>query len=194
VIYNPGVGTAQLQLSVQLDEGVAEPFDLSVGPDQVTTVVSSQEVRIPPGVGHSAVLQSRNGVPVVAERVVSARSPSAWSGLGELPGGQVAARRWLLAAARSDHSHAGWVVLYNPGSGPVRAALYATGAGDETELDAVMVPSGQQAAIHLNLLRPEFDGPLELIASGPVYTELDEYGTNGTAGIGLSFGVPLSGP
>lgn len=194
VIYNPGVGTAQLQLSVQLDQGVAEPFDLSVGPDQVTTVVSSQEVRIPPGVGHSAVLQSRNGVPVMAERVVSAGSPSAWSGLGELPGGQVAAPRWLLGSAQSDRTHDDWVVLYNPGSGPVRAALDVPGPGGDTELDAVTVPAGRQASMHVNQFRRQVGGPLLLIASGPVYTELDEYRAGGIAGIGLSFGVPLSGP
>ena len=91
VIYNPGADSAQLKLALLLEQGVAEPFDLSVGPEQVVTVVSSQEVRIPPGVGHAAVLQSLNGVPVVAERTVAAASPSSWSGLGALTGGQLAA-------------------------------------------------------------------------------------------------------
>jgi hypothetical protein len=194
VIYNPGVGTAQLKLSVQLDQGAAEPFDLSVGPDQVTTVVSSQEVRIPPGVEHAAVLQSLNGVPVTAERVVSAASPSPWSGLGGLPGGQVAASRWLLAAAQADQTHDGWVVVYNPGQAPVRATLEAPGPGGDSPLDSVSVPSAGQASVHLNQLRRQINGPLLLNATGAVYTELDTFGAGGTAGIGLSFGVPLGGP
>lgn len=194
VIYNPGDGTAQLKLSVELDQGVAEPFDLSVGPDQVTTVMSSQEVRIPPGVGHAAVLQSVNGVPVMAERVVSAASPSVWSGNGELPGGQVAASRWLLAAAQADPTHDGWVVIYNPGSSAVEASLSGPGPGDQAALETVTVPSGRQASIHLNQLRRQLNEPLVLTATGLVYTELDTYGAGGAPGVSLSFGVPLSGP
>ncbi len=192
VIYNPGRGTARLQLSIDLDQGVPEPFDLSVGPDEVTTVVSSQEVRIPPGVGHAAVLQSRNGVPVVAERVVAATSPSRWSGLGELAGGLVAASRWLFPAAQSDRTHNGWVVLYNPGSSPVRAALTALGPGGETGLGTVTVPPGRRVPIGLNQQQPALNLPLLLQASAPVYAELGIYGTGGAHGISLSFGVPLS--
>jgi hypothetical protein len=194
VIYNPGADTAQLRLSVDLDQGAAEPFDLSVGPGQVTMVVSSKEVRIPPGVGHSAVLQSRNEVPVVAERVVAAASPSGWSGVGELPGGLVAAPRWLLAAALSDHTHDGWVVLYNPGSAPVRATLYSQGPGGQTALSTVSVPGGRRATVHLNQLRPVIDGQLLVNASGPVFTEQVVYAANGTTGVSLSSGVPLAGP
>ncbi len=194
VIYNPGVDTAQLRLSVDLDQGVAEPFDLSVGPDQVTTVVSSQEVRIPPGVGHDAVLLSLNGVPVVAARTVAAAAPSSWSGLGELAGGQVPAERWLLATGQTDHTHDGWVVLYNPGSETVRASLQElVGSGGETLLTTINIPGGKRASIHLNQLNRLLNNPLLLSASGPVYTELDSYGVNGTPGISLTFGVPLSG-
>jgi hypothetical protein len=193
VIYNPGVETAQLKLSVDLDQGVAEPFDLSVGPDQVTTVVSSQEVRIPPGVGDSATLQSLNGVPVAAERTVSAGPPSAWSGLGELPGGQVATPRWLLAVGQADRTHDGWVVLYNPGSGAVRTVLAALGGGAATPLTTITIPGGRRAAINLNRLRRALSAPLLVSASGPVFSELDVNGTNGTPGIGSSFGVPLGG-
>lgn len=193
VIYNPGVNTAQLKLSLDLDLGVAEPFDLLVGPNEVTMVVSSQEVRIPPGDGHTAVLQSINGVPVMAERVLAAGSPSPWSGLGELPGGQVAAARWLFAATQSDRTHQGRVVLYNAGSSPVRAFLAALGPRSETELATVTVPAGRRAAISLNALRPTPSGPLLLKASGPVYAEVDSYGTHRTPGVNLSFGVPLRG-
>ena len=48
VIYNPGLHTADLQLSIGLDAGEAEPFQLTVGPGQAIPVISNQEVRIPP--------------------------------------------------------------------------------------------------------------------------------------------------
>lgn len=192
VIYNPGAATANLQLSLGLDQGVAEPFALTVGPDQVTTVVSNQEVRIPAGVGHSAVLQSLNGVPVVAERTVAATSPSTWSGLGELPGGRVAAARWLLAAGRADQAHDGWVVLYNPGVVAVRAVLEGLSGQAQIPLASITVGPRHRAAIHLNSLRKVLDEPLVISASAPVYAESDFYGLGSTPGINLSFGVPLT--
>jgi hypothetical protein len=97
-IYNPGTATAKVSLTVGLDEGVARPFTLTVGPQSVSTVVSSDEARIPAGVGHFARLQSTNGVPVVAARTLAAGPPSSLSGLGELPGMPGAASSWLLAS------------------------------------------------------------------------------------------------
>ena len=192
VIYNPGPGTAELKLAVDLDQGVAEPFDLTVGPEQVTTVVSSQEIRIPPGVSHSAVLQSLNGVPVVATRTLAATTPSPFSGLGELAGGRVAAARWLLSAGRADNLHDGWVVLYNPGSIPVQAVLEGLSGHAQIPLRSVTVGPGRRYAIHLNELRHTLDEPFVVSGTAPLYVEADYFGKNGTPGINLSFGVPLT--
>jgi hypothetical protein len=195
VIYNPGPQIADLKLSVNLDQGEAEPFTLSVGPYQVNAVVSSQEVRIPPGVGHAAVLQSSNGVPVVAERTIAATAPSAWSGLGELPGAprSAAADNWLLADPHSDKSHNGVVVLYNPGSAAARAVLAGLTGQSEVRLRTVTVEAGRRAAVDLNTLGPVVEEPLIVEASAPVYVESDYYGKGVTAGISLSLGVPLAG-
>jgi hypothetical protein len=192
VIYNPGAGSAELKLSLILDQGVAEPFDLSVGPEQVITVVSSQEVRIPSGVGHAAVLESLNGVPVVAERTVAATAPSAWSGLGALPGGPLDASRWLLATNGADASHDGVVVVYNPGQAAAQTILEGLSGRAQVPLVAVSVGAGKRVVIHLNSLRATLDEPLVVSASTPVYVESDFYGRPGTPGISLSFGVPLS--
>jgi hypothetical protein len=192
VIYNPGPGTAELKLSMILDQGVAEPFDLFVGPEQVITVVSSQEVRIPPGVGHAAVLQSINAVPVVAERAVAAGPPSGFSGLGALPGEQLAAARWLLAADGADEAHEGVVVVYNPGRSSVQTVLSGLSRGAQVPIVAVAVGAGRRGAIHVNSLRAASNEPLVVSASAPVYVESDFYGRSGTPGLSLSLGVPLS--
>jgi hypothetical protein len=192
VIYNPGTGTADLKLSVNLEQGTAEPFNLTLEPEQVTAVVASQEVRNATGVGHSAVLQSLNGVPVVAVRTLAAAAPSAWSGLGELPGGRVPAARWLLGAGRADPGHEGIVVLYNPGALAVRAALDGLSGRALVPLDAVIIPAGRRAAIQLNQLRPALNEPLVVTSSAPIFAESDLYGQNGTPGISLSYGVPLT--
>jgi hypothetical protein len=192
VIYNPGAGSAELKLSLILDEGVAEPFNLSVGPEQVITVVSSQEVRIPPGVGHAAVLESLNGVAVVAERAMTAASPSSWSGLGALPGGRLAASRWLLAVNGADRNHDGVVVVYNPAPAPAQIVLGGLTGNAQVPLVAVTVGGGRRIALHLNNLRATVAEPLVVSASASVYVESDFYGRSGTPGISLSFGVPLS--
>jgi hypothetical protein len=138
------------------------------------------------------VLDSLNGVPVVAVRTVAAGSPSLRSGLGELPGGRLAADRWLLATGRADHTQDGYVVLYNPGPAAARAVLEGLSGGTQITLDDVTVPAGRRVAIHLNQLRPVLDEPLVVNASAPVYVESDYYGQNGTPGVSLSFGVPLT--
>ncbi len=190
VIYNPGPQAAELRLAVDLAQGVAEPFVLSVGPYQVSAVVSSQAARIPPGVEHSAVLVSTNGVPVVAERTVAASSPSALSGLGELPGGELAANKWLLPYFPGDTVHTGRVVVFNPSATPAQVSV-----GDvdgSPQLGTMTVAAGRWGALPLNNLRSIAGRPLLLTASQPVYVESDYYGKSPTTGISLSFGVPLN--
>lgn len=194
VIYNPGPVTADVRLSVELDQGVAEPFELSVPPDEVIPIESDQQARIPAGVTHSAVLESTNGVPVVAERLVAATSPSPWSGLGEMLGMRVPAERWLLGAATADPAHDGWVVLYNPGAQAVQVTINLLSAGAEISLSgqsAVTVPPDRRVAVHLNQGRPSLQAPLIVSSPLPIYAEYDVYGT-GTPGVGLGSGVPLS--
>lgn len=191
VVYNPGTATADLRLQVDLDEGVAEPFDLTVPAGQVVQVVSSQEVRIPPGVGHSAILSSVNGVPVVAERTLSATSPSPWSGLAELMGARLAAPDWLMPAGRADANHAGRVVVYNPGR-PVRLILAGLDGRSRVVLKTLAIDTGRRATVPLNSFGAFVRDALLVHASGPVYVESDFYGAGGAPGIELSFGVPLS--
>ena len=95
-------------------------------------------------------------------------------------------RRRPLAACRPprpSQTHDGWVVLYNPGSSPVRAVTRGLSCRDgRTPLTTVVIPAGGRASIHLNQLQPVLDEPLLVSASGPVYAELDVYGADGTPG------------
>jgi hypothetical protein len=191
VVYNPGTATADLRLAVDLDQGVAEPFDLTVPPGQVVQVVSSQEVRIPPGVGHSATLVSVNGVPVVAERTLSATSPSGSSGLAELIGARLAATDWLIPATGVDADHAGRIVVFNPGL-PVRVIVGGLNGRSLVVLGRLAVVAGRRAVVPLTSFGAVLAMPIVVRASGPVYVESDLYGTGGTPGMNLSFGVPLA--
>lgn len=194
VIFNPGPGTAQVQLALNLDQGSATPFALTIGPNEVSTVNSDQEARVPAGVTHSAVLRSLNGVPVVAERTVAGASPATRTGLGDLAGERLASTSWLfpggVATTKSDE----WLILYNPGKRPVTAAVAGLAGGASTPitgLNAVVVPPGSRAAVRINDHAATLDAALTVQASGPLFVERDLYGQAKQNGYDMSAGVPL---
>jgi hypothetical protein len=192
LIYNPGSATAQVRLSLTLQQGSAEPFDLAVGAGQVVPVVSEQQARIPSGVAHSAVLESVNGVPVVAVRSESALGLI--EGIGSLPGGRISASQWLVPMALSDRRHVGRLVLYNPGSQPARATVTTLIKGQQAPLPGVgplTVRPAQWAAVQLPAMRGG-GGPLVISSSAPVFAESDTYGRVFIGGLSLGWGVPLS--
>ncbi|MDQ2754206.1 MAG: DUF5719 family protein [Actinomycetota bacterium] len=188
VIYNPGPGTAQLELALNLEQGSAEPFSLTVGPDAVATVVSSAEARVPAGVAHAAVLRSVNGVPVVAARAVTAAPPSPALGRGILAGGLQPARRWLVGAGGTNPQLTMWLVLLNPGPAPVTATVHILGAAN-LAFEPVTVPPGGRQAIRVNDQVPALDAALVVTGTGPLFVERDLYGKE--RGVSLSLGAPL---
>jgi hypothetical protein len=196
-IYNPGPGTAQVQLALDLDQGTAEPFTLTIGAEQVSTVISDEQARVPAGVTHSAVVRSTNGVPVVATREVAASSPSPHVGLGSLLGEQQAAPSWLFAGGSVTSSVDESLVLYNPGDQAVRASVDGLSGGPSTALpglSAVLVGPGARVAVDLGSHQPSLASAFTVQASGPLYAERDLLGTSDRdPGYGLGAGVPLDG-
>jgi hypothetical protein len=190
-IYNPGAATAQVSLGVGLDAGTAQPFQLTVGPESVVTVVSSGQARIPAGVGHFAVLRSTNGVPVVAERTLAAGPPSSLTGLGELPGLRVAEANWLLGSGRLTSGTQEYVVIQNPG--PTAATVRVADLSGQVlaGLGSVNIPAGGRTSIQLSRYGPT--NPAVLVhSSTPVVVERDLYGSSSGPGVSLSPGVPLA--
>jgi hypothetical protein len=190
-IYNPGAATAQVALGVGLDAGTAQPFDLTVGPESVVTVVSSGQARIPAGVGHFAVLRSTNGVPVVAERTLAAGAPSTLTGLGELPGLRVAGTSWLLGSGALASGTQEYVVVQNPGATVATVQVVGLSGRAVAGLGAVRVPAGGRTSIELSRYAPA-DPAVEVRSSTPVVVERDLYGPATGPGVSLSPGVPLA--
>lgn len=196
VVYNPGPAAAQLRLVYGLSPGGSQPVSFTVGPNSVKAVTTSAESQVPTGAVHNATLSSTNGVPVVAERTITATSPSTHTGLGGLLGATKAAPRWLLGAAGNPAAHLDeWLEVQNPGSRPVTVSLSQVGSSGPTAirgLRPVKLAAGGRMAVNVSShLSSHPGGPLLVQASGPVVTERDLYGT-GVPGIGLSLGVPLS--
>jgi hypothetical protein len=194
VIFNPGPGTAQVQLALNLDQGSATPFLVTVGANEVSTVISDQEARVPAGVAHSAVLRSVNGVPVVAERTVAGASPSTRTGIGDLAGERLAATSWLFPGGTANAKSDEWLILYNPGNRPATAAIAGVGGGVSTllpGLSAVVVAPRARAAVRINDHSATLDTALAVQASAPLFVERDLYGASKQNGYDMSTGVPL---
>ncbi|MCU4185691.1 hypothetical protein K6U06_15085 [Acidiferrimicrobium sp. IK] len=193
VIYNPSARPATVSLSVALDQGQAEPFRLTVGPQAVTTIVSDSEARIPPGVGHTATLVSTNGVGVVATRTVAAVAPAARRGVASLPGARMAAAAWLVPVAATGGSDS--LALLAPGPNPLDVTLFGMAGGQEIPLpglSGLTLPGSQRTVISLAAKAGSYRGPIVVRATGPIYVESDLGGTGTAPGFSLSTGVPLS--
>ena len=198
VIYNPGSRPARVRLSIGLAGGAAEPLSFSVGAGQVVPVVSEQQARIPAGVAHSATLTSVNGVPVVAERTLTASqaaNPVAGAtgtvnGNGQILGGTVTSRRWLIGSAAVDAHHVGQLVIFNPGATTVTIRVSKLSSAAPEGLGGVItLRPGGRSAIGISSSAP---GPIQVSATGPVVAEYDLYGTGGSNGVGLSLAAPMS--
>ena len=189
MIYNPGPQAAELRLAVDLAQGVAEPFVLG-------RPVPGERRGIQPGGAVPARGRALRRPGEHQRRPGRGRAdgrgqlPSALSGLGELPGGELAADRWLLPYFPRDTVHTGRVVVFNPSATPAQVSV-----GDvdgSPQLGTMTVAAGRWGALPLNNLRLIAGRPLLLTASQPVYVESDYYGKSPTTGISLSFGVPLN--
>ncbi len=200
VVFNPGSVEAKVRLSIGMAGAAAEPFDFSVGPGQAVPVVSEQQARIPAGVAHTATLVSTNGVPVVAERTLTASGATiplsgvagTINGNGQILGETASAAAWLVDATGVDSHHVGVVVVYNPGATTVAARVASLSAGSGLALPnggALTVAPGEQDSFAVT---SPSTGPLEVKASSSVFVEYDIYGVGGAGGVGLSPAVPLN--
>jgi hypothetical protein len=188
VVYNPGDATAEVRLAFGLPQGTAEPLDITVGPGQLVPVVAEEQPRIPAGTPHTVTLTSLNGVPVVASRVVAAWNAGTptRTGVGSMLGERMSARSWLIPIAPIYGGHPGVVFVENPGPTPLGAVVHGLAGGDQS----VTIKPGQSSAV---AVPPGTTSPLVVNAQGPVYVELDSYGTSTTVvGYSLSPAVPLT--
>jgi hypothetical protein len=179
VVYNPGKETADVSLAIGLQQGSAEPFQLTVGPGQVVPVISGQQARIPSGAPHVALLTSTNGVPVVAARSVAAKTTS-MSGIASMLGEQLSSRNWLVPWSATDSGYRGQLIVDNPGPGP--ASVTVTIAGEPVTQS---IGSAGRLALAVT---PKSPSPLTVSADQPVYVEYDLY----HGAYSLSSAIPLS--
>lgn len=192
-LYNPTDREALISLELNLEEGAAEPFDLTVPPRERLTVVSNDQERIPRNVGHSATVVSLNGVPVVAERSVTSVAPATRTGVADSLGARRTARQWVLASGAATDTVDEVVVLVNPG--PEDATVVVSGlAGGQLlaieSLQEIPLPAGRRRALRLTDHVKRDDLALLVRSSSPIVVERGIY-LVGVPGLALSSAIPL---
>jgi hypothetical protein len=192
-LYNPSGREAEVDLEVALEDGVAEPFRVSVPPHDRVTVVANDDGRIPKGVPHAVTVVAANDVAVVAERSIDAVAPAARQGAADSVGARRTARRWVVAGGASTEALDEWVVVQNVGATPVAVSVSLLASGQALPVEGlqdVTVPAGQRRGFRLGDTVRRDDLSLVVSATAPVVVERTLYRLGGI-GISTAIAIPL---
>lgn len=200
VVYNPGDSPAEVDVQVLIDDaaqqGMVEPFEVTVRPGQFEVVDLRQDERVPLGVGWAAYAQSRNDVPVVAARVIRTGGEAEPKGLATTLGSPLMATRWEVPLGSLAEVGPVQLAVVNPTIGdPATVSVSALRDGTSAAVASaqdVAVPPGARAVLDLSALGDGAGASLRIDASGPVVVEV---ATTFAAGKGFSswIAAPVDG-
>ncbi len=195
VVYNPGDERAEVEVQVipTSDEPAPQPFRLSIRAGTFAAVDYGAEDRVVPGVEHATLVRSTNGVPVVAERVMTgAGEPAGARAAGDVaagPGAVVAATRWAFPSSTRGKEAGLRFVVFNPDpERSVPVTLLAASDGQEDPVGGgratAVAPRGRIA------LDADVDWPSWVVeADAPVVVERVLVGEGGLA-LAAGVGIP----
>ncbi len=192
-VYNPQEVEAQVELAIDLDDGEAEPIRITVPRESRTSVVASEESRIPKGVGHAVTARSTNGVDVVVERSIDGVAPAPRLGFGSSPGARALATGWALAAGQADDATDEYLVFANPGPTAARVSVSLLADGNVQPvpgLQAVDVPAEARRVIKMADYLKRNPLPLVVTATQPLALDRQLAEKTGL-GISITPAIPL---
>lgn len=213
VVYNPRDEVAEVEVEVRLDDPEAtevppEPFELTIPPGRFSIAdLHAAETpdaeegeqlpsRIPEGVSHSIIVRSLNGVPVAAERVVTASEPNTNLGVSATLGAPLAAPTWYLPGGGVTEERDEFLTLFNESTDRI-VRFDVTGLADGQLLafeglqGLEIAPGGRRTIRLSNHVDNRERLPIVVEADGPVVVERGLYRVAGR-GISLSMGIPLA--
>ncbi len=191
-LYNPGTREAEVALEANLDEGVAEPFEIRVPAGDRVTVTFNEEARIPKGVGHSVTVRSSNGVPIAATRTVEAATPSR-SGRADTLGARRSSKRWLFPAGGTSQIVDEVIVVQNTGEQPASVSVVGLADGREVpfpQFQGVTIEPGRRQSFRIGDALRRAPLPIVVNATSEVVAERAVYST-GRSGLSAVMGIPL---
>lgn len=213
VLYNPGDDVAEVEVGL---EGIdrehlqPQPFKVVVRPGHYETVDYDAEPRVEKGVSHATVVRSRNGVPVVAERVMTFGAPPLTAAaaprrdLSVASPSPVASTQWSFpVAGRAGDERARYMVMNPASDRAAQVTLTLFDRGRAVDIDAshaVTVPPGQRATLTVpadQLATAGREATVVLRSDAPVVSErtVVRNGLTTTVGAGIPLGtgtVPLT--
>jgi hypothetical protein len=191
-LYNPGAREARVDLELALEQGEAEPFELTIPPQgRLTFNAGEQQERIPKAVAHAVVARSIEGVPFVIQRVVESRAPRV--GRADTMGARRTARRWGFAIGSVSTALDQWMIVQNTTAGPATVSFLALADGQRIAIEGlqrIIVPAGRRMAFRLSDHIKRDALPLVVESSSPVVVERALY-LSGSPGLASSLGIPL---
>jgi hypothetical protein len=200
VVFNPTTAdVAEVDVDVLLDDptknGTPEPFGLTIPPGRYAIVNLQGESRIPAGVGHSSYVRSMNGVPLIAERVVTAAKPAPRSGIGATLGSPVSASTWYFPAGGTSSTRDEFLTLANPSDkNTVRYRVTGLASGQPLAVEGLQdleLAPGTRVSIRVGDHVQRDPLGLVVTATGPIVAERGLYRVGG-GGLSQAMGVPLS--
>lgn len=192
VVLNPGDVTAEVEVSAQLVEGVAEPQFASL-PGRSVALFDLGQI-LAEDVRHRTLVRTVNDVPVVAEQRWSWQGPTGRIGTATTLGATDAASAWAYALAAVDEDSDDQLVVVNPalpGEGDtVRLSVTLTGSGETRtpdDLAAIELPPGGRRALGLAELDGATTSGVLVEADGPIFSGMSAY----PSGVTTRIGVPV---
>lgn len=200
VVYNPGDEVAEAEIDFVVDDpetnGIPAPIDLSLAPGTHQVVDVATDERVPAEVGHSAVVRSLNGVPIVAERVVYSDRTNR-RGITVTTGSPVESESWTFAAGAAGPDQDEFLVLVNLDQQVLSEIQVVAIAGGQrlpiAELDGIELAPGERRVISLDENTESTELPLEVQATEPIVVERGLYQV-GDESRGMSNAVGVPGP
>ncbi len=192
-LYNPGQREIRAQLGLALEQGSAEPIEVTVPAQSRVTVTANDQQRIPRQVAH-AVTVTADDPGLVAERSIDAASPAPRTGFSSIFGATSLHDRWLFAIGEASDTWDEWIVVQNPGTRAVTFSVTALAGGQRLGIEAlqdVSVEPGERKAVRLGEHIKRVDLPVTVEATGPVTVERDLYRAKGLA-LMMAIGTPLT--
>ena len=192
-LYNPADREIRAEVNLSLEQGAAEPIDVTVPAQARVTVTANDENRIPRQVAHAVTVTSEDPG-LVVERAIDAASPAPRSGFNSMVGATKAFDHWLFAVGQADETWDMWIVVQNPGQRSVTFSVTALANGQRVGIDGLQdvgIPAGERKAVRVGDHIKRQDLPVAVDATGPVVVERDMYAAKGLSLI-MSIGIPLA--
>ena len=198
-VYNPSDQLAEVEIEFVVDDpvtnGIPESIDLSLPPKSHQLIDIGADGRVPAGVGHSGIVRSANGVPIIAERIVYGAAGTR-NGISVSSGSPVEAETWNFAAGAVTDTIDEWLVLVNLDQQILAQVDVTAIVGGQvvpvSGLQDIELGAGERRAIRVGegiSNRPDL--ALVVASSEPIVVERGLYRVgDDVRGMSMSVGVP----